>query len=299
VSNFIKNLAKRGAGLPLAAEARPAPPAPAFASSFAESEGLSEITSEEATARAVDSAPARTFETPQTFVTPAATPDMQPSPLEQVNTAARATPQVALHDTTVFRPSASIEEIVSSTERIPSRESNSETAAPRAEKSVSRSFEVVSRDSEVTVHAEGKHKRAAHLARPSSPADLNPPATVSPRLDQPESSWSETSPLDLDEPAPTTPEPAAADLLIRPAATENRPVLTEHLIRPAATDPTITLQFPSATAAPQSPAPIHVRIGRVEVRGNPPVQQPPIQAPSNESPPLGFAGYQRLRRYRN
>ena len=294
MSNFIQNLAKRGAGLPLAAEARPAP-APVFESSLeAPSEGLSEITSEEMTIGAVETT-RTTFETPHT----PATPDVPHSPLEQVDTGVKPAPAAASRDTPVLQPAPSIVEIVSAIEHIPPPEAKSDTVAPRAEASVSQSFQAVSRDSEVTIRAESTHASGAESAQPSSTADINPPATISPRLDQPESSWPETSPHDVDEAPSTASEPAATDVLIRPAAPEHRPVLTEHLIRPAATEPTISLQFPKVATAPPPP-PIHVRIGRVEVRGTPPVHQPtPIQAPPKESPPLGFAGYQRLRRYRN
>ncbi|MCA1605150.1 MAG: hypothetical protein LC775_06695, partial [Acidobacteria bacterium] len=59
------------------------------------------------------------------------------------------------------------------------------------------------------------------------------------------------------------------------------------------------LQFPKvADAPPQTPAPlpIHVRVGRIEVRGNAPQQTSNVM--SKQPAPLGFAAYQRLRRYR-
>lgn len=74
----------------------------------------------------------------------------------------------------------------------------------------------------------------------------------------------------------------------------------DPVIRPAHTQQTTSFQFPRLTSAPlQTPAtlPIHVRVGRIEIKGNAPQQAPARQAPG-EVTPLGFAGYQRLRRYR-
>jgi hypothetical protein len=74
----------------------------------------------------------------------------------------------------------------------------------------------------------------------------------------------------------------------------------DHTIRPAPTRQTTSFQFPRVLSAPpQTPAtlPIHVRVGRIEIKGNAPQHAPARQAPK-EVAPLGFAGYQRLRRYR-
>ena len=71
-------------------------------------------------------------------------------------------------------------------------------------------------------------------------------------------------------------------------------------IRPADAERPIALQFPKVTAPPQlppEPVPIHVRVGRVEVRGGPP-QAPIRSTPANQGP-LGFARYHRMRRYRS
>jgi len=70
----------------------------------------------------------------------------------------------------------------------------------------------------------------------------------------------------------------------------------DHAIRPARTEQTDAFQFPKPTPPPvQTPAPlpIHVRVGRIEVKGNAPSQPNPVN-----TTPTGFAAYQRLRRYR-
>lgn len=76
--------------------------------------------------------------------------------------------------------------------------------------------------------------------------------------------------------------------------------LVDHAIRPAVTEPGIALKFPKVTTPAQSQSPgtvpIHVRVGRVEVRGTP--QQEPARSIPKEGTPLGFASYHRMRRYR-
>lgn len=72
-------------------------------------------------------------------------------------------------------------------------------------------------------------------------------------------------------------------------------------VRPATVEAPIPRQLPRpAPVAPPgaaTPAPVHVRIGRIEVRGTP---GPTPRTPSSQGPAaLGFAGYTRLRTYRN
>lgn len=72
-------------------------------------------------------------------------------------------------------------------------------------------------------------------------------------------------------------------------------------IRPALAESHTLLQFPKVTPAssptPPSRLPIHVRIGRVEVRGT----TAPTPMPARPSPaaPLGFDSYYRVRNYRS
>jgi hypothetical protein len=77
---------------------------------------------------------------------------------------------------------------------------------------------------------------------------------------------------------------------------------TSPVIRPAAADSPAPRRLPAAAlaAAPAraTPPPVHVRIGRVEVRGTP---APAPRPPSSPAAPatFGFAGYTRVRTYRN
>lgn len=111
------------------------------------------------------------------------------------------------------------------------------------------------------------------------------------------------------------PRPAAPGLVTRATGSRDLPVQDPAeqpapllaivpAIRPAVAEspaPLRSLRIAPAPAPP-SPAPqppIHVRIGRIEVRGAPP--PPPAQprsAPAAPAP-LGFAGYARIRSYRS
>ena len=75
--------------------------------------------------------------------------------------------------------------------------------------------------------------------------------------------------------------------------------ITVLSIRPADAERPTTLQFPKVAVSPQlppEPVPIHVRVGRVEVRG--PTQTSARSTPATQAP-LGFVRYHRMRRYRN
>lgn len=57
-------------------------------------------------------------------------------------------------------------------------------------------------------------------------------------------------------------------------------------------------QQSAPTARAPQPPPIHVRIGKVEVRPPAPAVAPPPPKQNHAPPPLGFAAYRRLRTYR-
>jgi hypothetical protein len=81
------------------------------------------------------------------------------------------------------------------------------------------------------------------------------------------------------------------------------PALSAPTIHPVPAEPHRFLQFPKATPAYStvSPAqlPIHVRIGRVEVRAATAPTPTSTPARPNPSAPLGFEGYHRVRNYRS
>jgi len=78
------------------------------------------------------------------------------------------------------------------------------------------------------------------------------------------------------------------------------PTLSVAMIRPAPADLPL-LQSPKVTSAPSptspSQLPIHVRIGRVEVRAN--SAPTPTPARPSSPAPVGFAAYYRMRNYRS
>ena len=272
MSNFLKNLARRSAGLPLAAECRPTA-APAFAGSFESGGGLNEVTSEVAVGSLVVPA-ARPLQTLNT----AAPPQVQRSrskPIAAATSAIGSGFSPAQNATTALQPLSSLE-VVSpeqSAALFPG-----EATAQRA------SFESGSRDSRLSSPAAPAQAQITLSPGRDLPATIDSGATLQ-RSERNGSAWPEISVAEGDE-----------------TTQQNHQLLTtEHLIRPAPTDPTLPFQFPrTATTSPQPvfPTPIEVRIGRVEVRGGPPVPQL-APAPPATSPPLGFASYHRLRRYRN
>lgn len=70
---------------------------------------------------------------------------------------------------------------------------------------------------------------------------------------------------------------------------------------PLSAAPTVTREMPQISVpAPWPPAapPIHVRIGKVEVRPAAPVPAPAAHPNASTTPALGFAAYRRLRTYR-
>jgi len=91
--------------------------------------------------------------------------------------------------------------------------------------------------------------------------------------------------------------PAIVPRESRPAASE----LPETRIEPAPIESPafrrLDLQPAPSMRAPQPP-PIHVRIGRVEVRPPAPAAAPPAPKKANGAAALGFAAYRRLRTYR-
>ncbi|HXB69541.1 MAG TPA: hypothetical protein VNY05_14920 [Candidatus Acidoferrales bacterium] len=71
-----------------------------------------------------------------------------------------------------------------------------------------------------------------------------------------------------------------------------------HAIRPALADSAAAAKLPRVSPSALQPA-IHVHIGRVEVRAQKPAAPPPQPAKAAPVAPLGFARYTRQRTYRN
>lgn len=277
MSNFLRNLARRSAGLPLAAECRPTP-APGFAGSFDSGVGLSEIAAEETAGSQVEAPLAGQIQTPLS----SATPQVQRSLAKRTGTSATAMaalrPNVpsAADATTAWQPFSSPEAVSTDQPASLMRADATAMTAPA---------EIGSRDLRFNSRAASAPAQTPLSPRTDLAATIDPPATTLRHSEGNKSVWPEVS---VQEPAETIEQ-------------KHGPPTSEQLIRPAATDPTLPFQFPrtaTASSQPAAAAPIEVRIARVEVRGAPPVQAPAPAAPP-PSPPLGFASYNRLRRYRN
>jgi len=155
-------------------------------------------------------------------------------------------------------------------------------SAPVADLAPSEPETVVRRDIQPTGTITPVRANVVHFSRrptfDSNPQQLLPsPQETEPDSFSPPQRWVTRDELKEDISAPVA---------VRPSAPESR----ERLAMPRAGE----ISRPAETM----PAPIHVRIGRIEVRG---ASAPAAQAPRKvASPaPLGFASYLRLRTYRN
>jgi hypothetical protein len=319
VSNFLKNLAKRSAGLPLSTAYSPTP-APAFETRFSSGEALDEIpVAIEETAAAG----------PQDADTSLATP-----PLRSITVAPRASTheiqRAAALDTS--KPSAPARDVAPnrSTHELWSATplDTNKASPPRPETStvVHQSSLAPERDS-IRNNTPAFQAQPDSALRPAEKALTRQSAFVSRDLhDRHDREGNEHSTPTVDQTIAARHEtvPGASDLrpLISPGRDEGQrrlqlPVSADRIkadasgtreappadpaIRPARTEPANSFQFPKITLGsppPPAPLPIQVRIGRIEVRGNAAQQASALQKPK-ETTSLGFAGYQRLRRYRN
>ena len=89
--------------------------------------------------------------------------------------------------------------------------------------------------------------------------------------------------------------------MIVPEATPVDWQQTTVVVRPAAVDlpapPRRPPAAPATSPARATPPPVHIRIGRIEIRGTPPAPPRPLSSPGAPAT-LGFAAYARIRTYR-
>lgn len=148
---------------------------------------------------------------------------------------------------------------------------------------------------EVITEIDIEHGHPSSAARTIEPAGEPAPQVIG-RASGPPIIIRETGERQVISPAQLSAEPPRIGARKTPKS-----ALTAPTIRPAPAESHTLLQVPKATpaASPTPPAqlPIHVRIGRVEVRAT----AAPTPTPASPSPPapLGFDGYYRLRTYRS
>lgn len=134
-----------------------------------------------------------------------------------------------------------------------------------------------------TMEPEDKPRPQTHSAALASPSIINEPdemQVVSPEEPSADGPW-----VGVQNTRQNAREPALPAPTIRPALAESHTLLQFQKIAPA------------SSPTPPAQLPIHVRIGRVEVRA----ATAPTPTPARPSPPasLGFDGYYRVRTYRS
>ena len=255
MSNFLHNLARRSAGLPLSTEFSPTPP-PVFKTGFNSGEGIEEITSEE-TATAG----------PQAALT---------EPIDMVSSSLTRAPMPAPEIKPEQPTSLSAPESESGTAITPILQTQPASEPALMAKAAAPSVPVKAHVNAAPERSEPIDQQAMTSVRQLTPI---------------------TNDLHVLPAAPHEPQTAlGSQVFAQPTEDTPDAPQVDHAIRPARTERADAFQFPRVITTPaQTPAPlpIHVRVGRIEVKGNAPSQPNTVN-----TTPIGFAAYQRLRRYR-
>jgi hypothetical protein len=275
MSNFLKNLAKRAAGVALTTECLPTP-GPTFDRSLGSSETFQEVATEDSTSVGPQAEVRFADQSPLPTASPSPSgPDLHRSVL--ASSAPVSPPIDAEVAAQSSRPAVEKRETISS-ENAPSFVETTEVRAAAKTGTPDRVLEI--RAQEPTLNQRDLPSVAESVAQPQ-PSPIENVLQVYP-VEQRASH--EVLPTEmLFKTTDQKPERARA-------------TKSDQVIRPVP-DRGIQFQFPKAVPVTPTPAniPIHVRVGRVEVRGRTP--EAPRPAPK-ERAAAGFAAYQRLRRYR-
>lgn len=249
MSGFLRNLARRAAGIP-ATVIRPAASAPVGPEFQPVSAGLAEQASETAA----------------------------PAPYEGMELRLESTPEPVAERILNSSPVVRVERILSTQSAMsvaPAPESFSTPAEPM--------FDPQPQPMKIPANP-GVHPREGIETR---------------QILQQRPAFSEPDPAGLEQQQEPRAQRKADPQSVEIPRTADR-VVSAPMIRPAAEKPSYTRFLPYAEApAPHAAAstPIHVRIGRVEVRE----AAPPAPAPTRpkQPEPMGFASYYRMRNYRS
>jgi hypothetical protein len=267
MSSFLVNLARRGAGLPATTIQAP-PPSPFGPEIRKQGDGLAE---ELATGNTASQAPLRTSSSEEPTELPSEAPTHHTPSIQRLPGAVPGTliqPSIGEPAATTRTPSLG-----------PTPASRRHVIPPtfHAEREVITEIEV---------------ERGRHTPSPVA------------QMIEPTSSVASAPSIMIREPGEgqiVEPVELSAEWPRDRAQKTHEPALPAPTIRPGLADSHTFLQFPKVTPTssptPPSQLPIHVRIGRVEVRAT----TAPTPTPARPSPPasLGFDSYYRMRNYRS
>jgi hypothetical protein len=275
VSNFLKNLAKRSAGIPLATECLPAPPA--FADGFRSGAALDEIALDDVAGLSPDT-PTATPSRSINLASSRSRNEIQRAATVDTDTPAPPNQEPA----TRVQTSLDIDSVHSVTPL--SRVRPDSEPGPKS-KTLDLNRGLASQDREVDERSETTVHQTNATLQEMTHVESNLRPMISPAREGQTLLPIQVAAKRTAAQTPGTKETSARDQAISPARTERAD----------------SLQFPKVARAPtQTTAalPIHVHVGRIEVRGNRPAEAPVHPAPK-AAQALGFAGYQRMRRYRS
>lgn len=264
MSSFLVNLARRGAGLP-AIKIQAPPPSPFGPEIRKQGGGLAD---ELATGNTATQAPLRASSSEECAKQPSEVPTNHTPSIQRLSRT---------------EPSPSIQPAVGESAAAISTPSRP-TPAPRRHL-IPPTFHA---DREVITEIEVERQEIEPVGEPprhASRVAVDPPVIIGGLAER-----------QILAPAERSVEPSQVG-----AQNTRETVLPAPTIRPAPAESHTLLQFPKTTPAssptPPSQLPIHVRIGRVEVRAT----TAPTPAPARPSSPapLGFDSYYRVRNYRS
>lgn len=305
MSSFLVNLARRGAGLPVTPIQAP-PPSPFGPEIRKQGDELTEaheaarglrMAEEPATGNAASQAPLRASSSEEGTELPSEAPTHHTPSIQRLSGTEPGTP---LQSSIIGEPVATIRTPslgpppASRSHVIPDRreaevasmeplEDSGSTVPPfHADRGVIAEVDVKRGRQVATAPVAQEIEPVGEPARQASNVAPDPRIVIT----EPSERQVVTPLVSTDGPrveAQETPEPALPAPTIRPALAESY----THLHFPQVT--------PTSAPTPPSQLPIHVRIGRVEVRAT----TAPTPARSGPPAPLGFDGYYRVRNYRS
>lgn len=306
MSSFLVNLARRGAGLPTTTIQVP-PPSPFGPEIHKQGDDLMEVkgaarglrmAGEPAAEYAASQAPLRASSSEQRLEISPGTPTHHVPSIQRLSGTASSTPiQPSMGEATAITGTPSRDLPAPPRQHVIPPLPEAEVAPMEPPKHLSPAAPPFHTDRAVI--SEIEVERGRHATSPVA-REIEPVGEPA----RPASSVAPSSPLIVNEPGERQ-VVSSAELSAewpRDGAQETRePALPAPTIRPALAESHTLFPFPKVTPAsastPPSQLPIHVRIGRVEVRA--PMAPTPTPARSSPPAPLGFDGYYRVRNYRS